>query len=138
MTVKEFEDHLKQNKGESEYILIQMKRSIEHFERLYSYVKLYLYLKFMLFEGEEDTEDILELADISTEKIAELKAQGLEFKERSGTCGSISSAVTKKLLLLISLQNALDFKFNTYETADITTLTELTQKIMEHKKRDDI
>lgn len=78
------------------------------------------------------TEDILELAQQSVEIIAHLQKGGLKFKDHSGTCGSVSSAVTKKILFLIALQKALGITFEKHEAADIETVSDLTEHVKEH------
>lgn len=132
MTVAEFENELKKNTERCDFLIQELKSAQEEYSVYYRLLKKYLYLKFMLFDGEEDTEDILKLAEYSVENIAQLKRGGLQFKDRSGTCGSISSGVVKKILLMISLQNALGIQFEKNETADITTISELTEHVMDH------
>lgn len=78
------------------------------------------------------TEDILELAQQSVETIAHLQKGGLKFKDHSGTCGSVSSAVTKKILFLIALQKALGITFEKHEAADIETVSDLTERVKIH------
>lgn len=132
MTVQEFESELKENAARCDALAAQMKESGPEYGTLYPLVRRYLYLKFMLFDGDEGTEDILALAERSVEHIAQLKKGGLKFKDHSGTCGSISSSVTKKILLLIALQKALGIQFEKNETADITTIPELARQIAAH------
>lgn len=86
-------------------------------------------------EAENRTEDILELAQQSVESIAQLQKGGLKFKDHSGTCGSVSSAVTKKILFLIALQKALGITFEKHEAADIETVTQLTEHVADHLKQ---
>lgn len=131
MTVEEFEARMRESKEQAEVLIEQMKTAPAAYDALYPLIHDYVYLKFWLFDGEEETDAILELADISTEKIAELKKGGLVVVERSGTCGSISSAVTKKILLLMALQQALGIVIEHHAAADITTLSELTNAVIE-------
>lgn len=81
---------------------------------------------------EKRTEDILELAQQSVETIAHLQKGGLKFKDHSGTCGSVSSAVTKKILFLIALQKVLGITFEKHEAADIETVSDLTGHVKAH------
>lgn len=81
---------------------------------------------------ESRTEDILELAQQSVETIAHLQKGGLKFRDHSGTCGSVSSAVTKKILFLIALQKALGITFEKHEAADIETVSDLTEHVKAH------
>lgn len=131
MTVEEFENRMQESREQTEGLVQQMLAAPLTYEALYPLIHDYVYLKFWLFDGEEETDEILALADISTEKIAELKKGGLVVVERSGTCGSISSAVTKKILLLMALQQALGIMIEHHAAADITTLSELTNAVIE-------
>ena len=125
MEIAEFEKRMQESREQTEALVEQMLAAPLTYEALYPLIHDYVYLKFWLFDGEEETDAILELADISTEKIAELKEGGLVVVERSGTCGSVSSAVTKRILLLMALQKALGILIEHHAAADITTLGEL-------------
>lgn len=98
---------------------------------LYPHIKSYLCLKFMLDESDAESDDIVELAARSVEQIAGLKKNGLQFVDHSGTCAAVSSAVTKKILLLIALQKALNITFPRNKTADILSIGQLCEAVAE-------
>jgi len=132
MDIVTFQEKLKTAAVDSEALTLKIKASEKEFDTLYPLIRQYLYFKFMLPEGCCASDDILELAAASVELIAGLKKGGLKFEDRSGSCGAISSSVTKKILLLISLQKALSIQFSKEESPAILTITELTHSILQH------
>ena len=146
MTVESFEENLKQNNEKCD-VLIQEILSTAGNLKLYELLYRYMLHKFMMFDLLEELSgqdgnnksvdgtlsvDILELAQQSVETIAHLQKGGLKFKDHSGTCGSVSSAVTKKILFLIALQKALGITFEKHEAADIETVSDLTEHVKAH------
>lgn len=146
MTVESFEENLKQNNEKCD-VLIQEILSTAGNLKLHELLYRYLLHKFMMFDLLEELSgqdgknksvdgilsvDILELAQQSVETIAHLQKGGLKLKDHSGTCGSVSSAVTKKILFLIALQKALGITFEKHEAADIETVSDLTEHVKEH------
>lgn len=130
MTAEEFEERLHKSKEQTEALVQRMLLAPLDYDAMYPLIRAYVCQKFWLFDGEEETDVIEELADISTERIAELKEGGLVLLERSGTCSSVTSAVTKKTLLLMALQKSLGILIE-HPAAKITTLGELTYAVLE-------
>lgn len=129
MTVEEFKAKLS-SAGEASCRLVERMKEIgPDPEGLYPPMRSYLFLKFMLDEADAEGDDIVALAARSVEQIAGLKKNGLEFVDHSGTCAAVSSAVTKKILLLISLQKALNIQFPAGTTADINTIPQLCRAV---------
>lgn len=132
MTIEQFERELKQNAVRCDALAEEIRGGERTCERIYPLIRRYVFLKFMLFDAAETSDDILELAQRSVETIAQLKKGGLKFTDHSGTCGSVSSAVTKKILLLLALQRALGIQFEKHEAADIDTISQLTRHAVDH------
>lgn len=126
MTAEQFLDNMSRAADESARLINEMLIVGADADSLRPIIKRYLCVRFMLNPEEADGEDIVKLAEQSVEQIANLQKNGLKVKEHSGTCASVSSAVTKKILLLISLQKALNIKFAKEETANITTVSQLS------------
>ena len=131
MTVEEFRERLKTADAAALELTGRMKSAAPDRRKLYPLVKSYLCLKFMIDESDAHSDNLVELAELSIEQIAGLKKGGLKFVDHSGSCSSVSSAITKKVLLLISLQKSLGIQFPKEEIADILTVTQLTKSIAE-------
>lgn len=131
MTVEEFRAKLAAAGEESERLTARMKAAGADPEALYPPVRSYLCLKFMLDEAEAEGDNITALAARSIEQIAGLRKDGLVFADHSGTCAAVSSAVTKKILLLIALQKALGIRFPRDRTAEIDSIPRLCVEIAE-------
>lgn len=131
MTVEQFERQVQQSAGHATELLEQIERNKTDEEALCPLLLQYVRVKFLLPEDGEETDVLLELAQHSVEHIAQLKKGGLKFVDISGTCAS-SSAVVKKVLLIMSLQKALHITFDKHEAADITTVSELVHRIAVH------
>lgn len=135
MKTEEFEALIKKNSEKSKELLSDMKMSGGDYSIIVPLIHRYVYLRFMLEEKEYGTDSLEKLAEISIENIAGWKKQGVVINENSGGCSAISSALTKKVLLLISLQKGLDIRFGKNETADITTVTELAKHVSCHLQK---
>lgn len=80
-------------------------------------------------EGEIATHDLNELAQMSVIKAGKLNKNEAELLDVSRHCGGTSSAMTKKVLLFMSLEESLSFKFGTVNTAEIQSTEELAATI---------
>lgn len=129
MTQQEYENQIAAASSKSQIILDQIRQAVTEKLSLTTLLRQYILLRFMLEESECSGENIVSWAEQSVEKIAGLKKGGLKISDRSGNCAAVSSAVTKKILLLISLQKALGINFPKEAAAEIQTLSELENMI---------
>ena len=97
-----------------------------------SAIRNYILTKFLLDDEDVETDSLNELAEISVKKAFSLKPVGNEHDmlDISGHCGSVSSAATKKVLLLVALQKAMEVDLTVVNTAYIDTTKELAAIIM--------
>jgi len=138
MTAEEFRARLKTSDIAATELVAHMRSVGADESELYPLIKSYLCLKFMIDESEAHSDELVELAKQSIEQIAGLKKGGLKFVDHSGSCSSVSSAITKKVLLLISLQKALGITFPKEEVAYILTVTQLTHSVAKRLEENEL
>lgn len=89
-------------------------------------IQKYVLYKFLLDDEPEITTTILnELADFSVTKAGKLNPNESILLDVSRHCGATSSAMTKKVLLFMSIQEDFQVDLTTINTADIETTQEL-------------
>lgn len=81
--------------------------------------------KFFLEPDECTTNNILELANISVEKLLRVNDRSVKLAQGSNTCTNQSSTDIKKVLLSLTLQRALDVKLTPDESANLETIEQL-------------
>ena len=92
--------------------------------------------KFFLTEEEVQeagSEELLELANVSVEKMLRNADKSVKLAEGSTTCTNQSSTDIKKVLLSMTLQRALGIRFTPEESAELTTLTQLADGLFDAK-----
>ena len=88
--------------------------------------------KFFLTEDEvraAGTEDLLELANVSVEKMLRNADKSVKLAEGSTTCTNQSSTDIKKVLLSLTLQRALGVKFTPEYAAELETIGQLADAL---------
>lgn len=98
-------------------------------EEVYKHLKSYICSRFKLEEATCATDDILELAEISLEKRDELSDSDSE-EGAPDLCSGASSALSKKILLLLSIEKKLHIEFLPEEIPNIRTVKDLCEQIM--------
>ena len=99
---------------------------------LYDNIKGYVCSKFMLDQNECESCDIAKLSELSVAKAAKIPQGAVSEQDLSMNCAGISSVETKKILLLIALQRALDIQLPIDAATDIHSLEELTDAVYNH------
>ena len=89
----------------------------------------YICARFLLEEGECDSEDIIELSERSIQKAVQMRGLGVKVSDVSPGCADVSSAAAKKALLLTGLQKALGIEFNAIQAAYYDTVSDLAQAV---------
>jgi hypothetical protein len=97
-------------------------------DAVYARVRSYLLLRFLL-EPETDGDDILELADLSLARTSGPGRDGAASTDVSANCSGASSALSKKVLLLMALERDLGLDFSPEESVMIRTVRELAESI---------
>ena len=95
-------------------------------------VRKFTLAKFFLTEEEAQatgSDEILELANESVEKLLRQNDKSVKLAEGSTTCTNQSSTDIKKVLLSLTLQRAIGVRFTPEESADLTTINQLSDAL---------
>ena len=95
-------------------------------------VRAFTLAKFFLTEEEcteAGTEMLLELANVSVEKMLRNADKSVKLAEGSTTCTNQSSTDIKKVLLSMTLQRSLGIKFTPEYSANLETITQLADAL---------
>ena len=102
------------------------------YQQLYENIKQYVGNKFMLSGDDFYTEDILELAKISLARQLDVNLQKLK-KIDIADCSGATSSMTKKVLLIMSIEKNLNIEFSGEEFSGIENITGLCNRIKEKR-----
>lgn len=91
----------------------------------------YVRCKFLLSKEECTSDTILDLAEISTEKMLRENDRSVKLAQASTTCTNQSSTGIKKVLLSLSLQRALGVTISPDESAKLETVPQLARALYE-------
>ena len=125
MTLEEFTHRLDENRSNAEVHAAESLREGPDSQYLALHLREYVRCKFFLEPEDMTTEDILLLGNRGTERLANLRRSGLDFRDTSAGCTSVASAVTKKALLILSLGKALGVSFDPDQVAEAATLSDI-------------
>lgn len=92
-------------------------------------VEEFVRCKFFLTPEECTTDNLLDLAEISVEKLLRVSDRSVRLAQGSTTCTNQSSTDIKKVLLSLTLQRALGVKFTPEESAELETVTQLSHAL---------
>ncbi len=105
------------------------ERNCKTIEELHQQIYSYVLYKYNLFGEVKDVFKLDDLAQMSVAKAIKLsKEQAIEF-DNNGSCEGTTSAMNKKVLLLMAIQKELSIKFPMEKTAYITTTKELASAV---------
>ena len=91
-------------------------------------LKRYIGCKYLLDESEMASEDIASLSKASVDKLlATHRKETLQ--DVSSVCAGSSSASTKKVLLIMSIQKGLGIRFDAKISGSIKTIDDLTREV---------
>lgn len=113
----------------AESLIKEMKDSSLTETQFSELVKEYLLCKFLLDSQEYTTDNILELAEISIEKLLMSNDKSIKLAQGSNTCTNQSSTDVKKVLLSLILQRSLAIKLTPQESAKLETVPELAHTL---------
>lgn len=103
-------------------------------------VRAFTLAKFFLTEqecAEAGTEKLLELANVSVEKMLRNADKSVKLAEGSTTCTNQSSTDIKKVLLSMTLQRALGIQFTPEYSASLETITQLADALFDARGKDE-
>ena len=102
------------------------------YDDLYSRLRGYILARFLLDRDEAGSMDgLLELAEAGIAKTMSVDREELAGMDLSSSCTGSSSVVTKKVLLLLSIEKELDIDFSPGESVNITTVSGLAESIFQ-------
>jgi len=100
-------------------------------KEVYKYLKSFICNRFGLEESSCETDDILELAELSIAKREQLIDEGkLSEDEAPNLCSGASTALSKKILFLITLEKNLNIEFLPEDIPYIRTIKDICQYIL--------
>lgn len=124
MTPEEYKAKAAENKRRSaQYAESILSASDE--EDIYPLLRGFIGCRYFLDPPEMTSDDLLQLGDLSTEKLAGLRRGGLEFEDRSVGCTSVASSITKKALLVLTLGKTLHIDIDPDDAAEAATVKQL-------------
>ena len=129
MTLKERLDIAALDAEAALRLLLEGNLSREEFR---AQVRAFTLAKFFLTEEEctaAGTEQLLELANVSVEKMLRNADKSVKLAEGSTTCTNQSSTDIKKVLLSMTLQRSLGVKFTPEYSASLETITQLADAL---------
>ena len=91
----------------------------------------YILCKYSLWGDETDVYDLNELAQLSVAKTIKLTSEEAVRKDSSASCEGTTSAMKKKVLLLINMQKELDFAFPAGSTGKLTDTKKIADAVGE-------
>lgn len=100
-------------------------------EELHEYLYDYVLYKYNLFGDAVDTCSLNELAEISVAKALKLSKEKAIAFDNKGTCDGATSAMNKKVLLLMAVQRELGIRFPPERTAAVTSTRLLASLVWE-------
>lgn len=92
----------------------------------------YMRCKFLLEPAECTTDDLLDLSEISIQKMLLENDRSVKLSQASATCTDQSSTDVKKVLLSLSLQRALGISLSPEESARTETVSQLASTLYRH------
>lgn len=101
------------------------------FDTVYQHVKTYVRCRFLLLDEEFESESLVELSEFGLRKLLKLQKDE-DLQEVSITCTGSSSKSRRKVLLMLAIRKELGFSWDPVESAQIETLSQLTEGIIRH------
>lgn len=93
------------------------------------HLRSYILHKFLLEESDCQTDDFQELIALSLSKSMHISKELVAEFDRAKTCDGATSAMAKRILLLMSIQKKLGIQLPADEAAAVKTLTQLTELV---------
>ena len=109
-------------------------------EEFRAQVRAFTLAKFFLTEEEcasAGTEQLLELANVSVEKMLRNADKSVKLAEGSTTCTNQSSTDIKKVLLSMTLQRSLGVRFTPEYSASLETITQLADALYDARGKEE-
>ena len=121
MDVKE---HAKVNEVAANEMLQRLKEDKDE-NTFLGHLKSYIRLRYLLDDDPYWSDDLDEYTKYSIKKIMERSGDEVKLRDLGINCAGASSAMTKRLLLIISLRNGLGIDLDPEAAASVETVYEL-------------
>lgn len=120
-------DQIEASQTKSLVYLDAIRTQPDDMQAVYDNLTLFVLHRFFLTEEAPDTDDIMALSKLSTDKLLEVNRKG-ELQSLSNNCAGVSSDTLKKALLIMTLQKQLAITFDPLRNE---TIGQLAQTIVE-------
>ena len=117
-------------------LLMYQKKSAEYMEKIKTtpypdWKSLYGFIlsKYILLGDVTDIYDLTELAELSVAKTIQMPKEDSKQLDGAHSCEGTTSAMNKKVLLLMALQKGLNIKFSAQNTANLTDTRLIAQEV---------
>ena len=116
-------------KKAAEYMEKLTTTSYPNWEALHQDLYGFILSKYILLGDITDIYDLTELAELSVAKTIRLPKEDSQQLDGAHSCEGTTSAMNKKVLLLMALQKGLNIKFSAQNTADLTDTRLIAQEV---------
>lgn len=113
----------------AEYMKKLQSLSYPTWETLHEDVYGFILSKYILLGDVTDVYDLTELAELSVAKTIRMPKEESRQLDGAHSCEGTTSAMNKKVLLLMALQKGLGIKFLPDTTADLTDTRQIAQEV---------
>ena len=112
-----------------EYMKKMQSLSYPTWETLYEDLYGFILSKYILLGDVTDVYNLTELAELSVAKTIQMPKEESRQLDGAHSCEGTTSAMNKKVLLLMALQKGLGIKFLPDTTADLTDTRQIAQEV---------
>ena len=112
-----------------EYMKKMQLLSYPTWETLHEDLYGFILSKYILLGDVTDVYNLTELAELSVAKTIRMPKEESRQLDGAHSCEGTTSAMNKKVLLLMALQKGLDIKFLPDTTADLTDTRQIAQEV---------
>lgn len=112
-----------------EYMKKMQSLSYPTWETLHEDLYGFILSKYILLGDVTDVYNLTELAELSVAKTIRMPKEESRQLDGAHSCEGTTSAMNKKVLLLMALQKGLDIKFLPDTTADLTDTRQIAQEV---------
>ena len=120
----DIKEHAKINEAAANQMLQKLKADKDESAFL-EHLKSYIRLRYLLDDDSYWSDDLDEYSKYSIKKMMERSDDEVKLRDLGINCAGASSAMTKRLLLIISLRKGLDVELDPEAAASVDTVCEL-------------
>lgn len=126
----ELKNRLEEASRAADELLVSQDAAHADEARLHEILKEYVRIRFLLTEEDvAESEHFKYLGELSIARGLGVSTDKVRKTELDSKCAGTSSAMTKKILLVVALGKALGIKTDPDRNADITTISELSHEV---------